>query len=161
MRRPFGHILGLQMRPQFQRSTFVFLNTLHMWGMNYWWGPLNPVSLGYKILCRVPAILFFHGLPPIQPFYSESHAHTKFSTLAFSQGFFFWQSSSHPVEPQVSRCVFRDTFLGIIIALPKKIEIHWWIISIVFWLLEGLWIEQMDLSSQVVEGRHKKFKTKI
>ena len=52
-------------------------------------GPLDPVSLGYKILCRVPAILFFHGLPPIQPFYSESHAHTKFSTLAFSQGFFF------------------------------------------------------------------------
>ena len=51
-------------------------------------GPLDPLSLGYKILCRVPAILFFHGLPPIQPFYSESHAYTKFSTLAFSQGFF-------------------------------------------------------------------------
>ena len=75
-------------------------------------GPLDPVSLGYKIQCaECQQFLFFHGLPPIQPFYSESHAYTKFSTLAFSQGFFSDNQPSHTVEPHVSRSGFKDTIL--------------------------------------------------
>ena len=90
-----------------------YTNTCKVWIIDGAPWTLCLLAIKYCVECR--QFFFFHGLPPIQPFYTPTQ---NFQLWPFHRDF-LWQSSSHPVEPQVSRSGFRDTFLGII-ALPKK-----------------------------------------